>query len=198
MGRHFGFQATINCTPAVSYIKGGPTIVPAGPTARESNLCEWLARGFRVPAKPPPPPLPSPPRRRASARAEVRPAWRTFRALILDQLFIRLLFNFPFLTCPFPQRQRASTVVPRHLLPADTLDVRVAYRVSDRLKNKHARVSPRRKNPSRIMPSRGCPAVSLALSLSNSDGTQHFHDVFRETRERNSESVPTHAIPHKW
>lgn len=95
----------------------GPMIAPPGPSV--ARIQSWRIASHRIVT-------------RACTRAECEclafpleqkcpRARRTYKALILSRLFIRLLFNFPFLTCPFPPRRRQ--LLPRPARPV------VAYRV---------------------------------------------------------------------
>lgn len=123
----------------------------------------------------------------------------TYKALILGRLFIRLLFNFPFLTCPFPPRRRGNPLFSPSPSPR-TSDGGLSRRTRERLKNKRPGKT-RRKNPSRTMSSRGRPAESFSLSFSSSRQreTPDLSTVFPVTRERNSEHRRAlHAIPHVW
>lgn len=135
---------------------------PRGPSARESNLGE-SRRGIvtRVHV------------RNASVAFPLGQkcpcARRTYKALILGRLFIRLLFNFPFLTCPFPLRRRGNPLFP----PFPPLyNGGLSRRMRERLKNKRPGKT-RRKNPSRTMSSRGRPAESFSLSFFLSATEKH-------------------------
>lgn len=167
---------------------------PRGPSARESNLGESRRRIVtRVHA------------RNASVAFPLGQKWpcarRTYKALILGRLFIRLLFNFPFLTCPFPLRRRDNPLF--RPLPLPFYDGGLSRRMRERLKNKRPGKT-RRKNPSRTTSSRGRPAQSfshplLLLPLTATRNTRSLSTVFPVTRERNSEHRKAlHAISHLW
>ena len=97
---------------------------------------------------------------RSFIRTEVLPTRPTYKALILGQLFIRLLFNFPFLTCLFPHR--------RHGEPRRTSH----SRLSCQRVGKKINVG---KNPSRIIRSRGPPSgISFSPFFSSAQRNPTF------------------------